>query len=442
MEDDSHCESPLGRFASLLTRFEVVSFNRNAGLVVLRTHSALSDKDKDFLDEGPFYIRSNSEDTADRKLLTVEVPRDRTACFVAHDLNDLMNNEGEFNDAPEDFLVLKIASGEGACWSGCGELPSEICSYRSILTLVSTLRKYSDAISMDQQTLSFFDVERVDIRLKPLPCIADSKFPSNRLIEFLETPGMRNLRIEAFKTTLWDQLKNYSVDERFERLVKCSRGDSFLNALRHNFNLSKSDYTLDRILEKARSEQRLLAEQVATMTLSLEAKAFVLPGTIFLAGSLLEPGKGITLQNVILLSASLALAMISTVAFQAQKDVSDDLKKQIESAQKQLSTKVDDKETDQRLEKLSGRLDRLWLFKLAIVAGAWLLFIVLAIVSFASGTPPQKSNDPVAQETAPVDASTSAVEPLPETMTEAAVGSPSVSEDEAAEKEPLTPDEL
>lgn len=323
--------------------------------------------------------------------ISLEVPRDPSSAFVAENIADLLRNERCLEKEPKEFLVLKCGEKEEPYWSGqSGAPPTEIDSYRSVIQLISILKKEADALTTNPTVATYFDVERIDIVIKSTTEIFSSAFPADELNSFLSEEGLSQTRRDAFRVTLWDKLKHFSPNERFGQLLKDDRGKSFMRALKYNFCVAKKDFSLDRRLEMARQEYRELAGNLSKLVSGLEAKAFVVPGTLLLAARFVEMGQGLEFKNLTICISASILAAILTIAYKTHQDIASEAIEEIDEAKKKLSEGQSDEEVSNKFARLKDRFKRVQSLKLGVVVLAWIVAGSLFIVCLYPIVPDQK----------------------------------------------------
>lgn len=398
-------DSKLGTLVEILKKCEKPEGIEADDTIALKVVDPLTLDELGYLNQSPLAIShaisakgtsvkvSEFNSALSGSLLKIRVPRDRRRLLVASCFDDFLEAGSALINEPTEYIILEESFEAQPFQSAIdsGDMPERVRSYRTTREVVDLLRTEADHTSVDDKTFSFFDAERIDIVVSECSQVLSSDFPVLELKAFLSESGMQTLRKEAFKTTLWDTLKDYSTAERFRRLIEKGRGASFMRAVQYNFRLAKSDYTLGKRLESARQEYRELAGNLAKLASGLEAKAFVLPGTLLLAGRFISLGDGVTFSNTVISLSTVALAIISTVAYKAHSDISRDFEEEIEKARSNLSDTHEDQLIRTRLNRLSGRFERIQKIKLAITIGSWL--VALAIVIACVWPSKAESND-------------------------------------------------
>jgi len=393
-------EQQLGVLVEVLKKCERQGDITSDGTITLKIIDLLSTEELSYLNRQPLAIRSastsegsivkvsnllDSATSVSSLSLVIEVPRIRRGLLVASNCDDFLEGDVALIHEPKEYLILseELAAQPFVSSVESESYPEKIRSYRTVRRVIEILKTEADHASADGKTYSFFDAERIDIVIGACRQVWTSDFPADELDKFLSENGMQTLRKEAFKTTLWDTLKDYSTEERFRRLIEKGRGASFLRATKYNFRLAKSDHTLSKRLESARQEYRELAGSLAQLASGLEAKAFVLPGTLLFAGQFLSPGEGATFSNAVIILSTVALAIISTFAYRAHSDITRDFEDEIKKAKLNLLDTKEDKLIE-KLDRLTGRFKRIRCLKRCIALGVCLVAIGIIVACFWS----------------------------------------------------------
>lgn len=422
---------------------EVVEALKESELIYLNSSplSIASAKDADGNTVRVSTLTGDSAGVTPRSKLKVTVPRDRRGQLVASNFDDFLADGDALFHEPKEYIILDEELEFQPFFStqeAKGDF-DKIRSYRTAKAVVTILQEESDHFSEDSKTVTFFDAERVDIEIGCSAQILKTDFPCDELKEFLSQNGMQTLRKEAFKTTLWDTLKDYGSEERFRRLIEKGRGTSFMRAVNYNFRLAKSDHSLGKRLDSARQEYREIAGNLAKLAAGLEAKAFVLPGTLLLAGRFLNRGEGLTFSNALIALSTIALAVISTVAFKAHCDISEDFSEEIEKVRNNLSDTEEDQKIRSKLKLLDRRFGRIKKMKLSIVIGSWLVALGITVACF---WPNQNDTSPEVEGASSAPSSIGTASPVVPTTTTPKVGGPAEahSEEETILKEQEVPE--
>ncbi|MGJ8634318.1 MAG: hypothetical protein ACSHX7_10390 [Luteolibacter sp.] len=326
--------------------------------------------------------------------ISIEVPRDPAFVYVATDISDLLKSDCCLEKEPKEILVLQCGEEKKPYWSGqTAPLPAVVQSYRSALQLISILKNEADALTLNPTVATYFDVERIDIKINFTKRILSSAFPANELEDFLNQEGLSQTRRDAFRVTLWDKLKHHSPSERLGELLRDDSGNSFMRALKYNFRVAKKDFSLDRRLECARQEYRELAGNLSKLVSGLEAKAFVVPGTLLLAARFVEIGQGLGFKNLTICISASILAVILTIAYKTHKDIASEAVGEIVEAKKNLGEGQADEDISQKFSRLEHRFQRVQYLKFGIVILAWLVAIGLFAVCLHTVVPVQESEE-------------------------------------------------
>lgn len=384
-------------FLRLCPKIEFLSGIDDEECVKICVLDDLDAKEVRYLNNDEFVIKSAEQNNGTKirlsqlttapkgTILKLEVPRNTSSVFVANDISDLMAQAGCLEQEPKEFFLLNCTSTETSYWSKDKSIPKEVQAYRSAVELIKILKDTADGISSSPLLVTFFDVERVDILVKPPSKAMSANFPAKELKAFLSEEGLSETRKDAFRVTLWDKLKHFSPAERFDELLKEDRGSSFMRALRYNFRVAKKDFSLDRRLETARQEYRELAGNLAKLVSGLEAKAFVVPGTLLLSARFIDSGQGFGFKNATICVSATILAIIVHVAYCTHKEITEEAADEIDRAKENLSEGESDQEVLAKLDRLQSRFNRVKKLKLGIVVLAWLVAVSLVTACFVGG---------------------------------------------------------
>ncbi len=397
-------DGKLRDFLRLRPKIKFLSSIDGEECVEIQVIADLDNKEVEYLNTDVFVIKRAAKDDGNKikasnlntakkgTLLRVEVPRDPVSLIVADDIVDLMAQAGCLEQEPKEFFLLNCTSTKTSYWSEDKSVPQEVQAYRAAVQLVRILKDTADGISPGSLQVTFFDVERIDILIKSPSKPMSASFPAAELRDFLSDEGLPETRKDAFRVTLWDKLKHFSPAERFDELLKEDRGSSFMRALRYNFRVAKKDFSLDRRLETARQEYRELAGNLAKLVSGLEAKAFVVPGTLLLSARFIDSGQGFGFKNATLCVSATILAIIVNVAYCTHQEISEEAADEIDRAKENLSEGEADQEVLAKLNRLQSRFNRVKKLKLGIVFLAWIVAAALVAACFLGGDPTKSEN--------------------------------------------------
>lgn len=309
--------------------------------------------------------------------VTLGVPRSSTAGCVCWDWNDLLGLEGALTRIPRKFLVVNGLRKERQALFFSTEqearLP-EVRSYLSAVELARVLRQHSDHNSHSPPASVFFEVDRLEIPVSLTLKDLDEPFPVEELAEFLNTEERKLARVETFRGTLWDLLKDYPAQERFQRILVTGRSGRFIRSLKHNFAIVQADLRLDRRLEKARAEHAELSDRLAGIVSGIETKALAIPTAIFLLLKFLDPAEGFSSFNLGLIVASILIAIILTGGFVAQRSITKTISEEIEDATNNLIAGLEkDQELERKFNRLKHRITVSNAVKALVMICAWIV---------------------------------------------------------------------
>lgn len=121
---------------------------------------------------------------------------------------------------------------------------------------------------------------------------------------------------------------------------------------------------------------------MAKLVSGLEAKAFVVPGTLLLSARFIDSGQGFGFKNATICVSATILALIVNVSYCTHKEISEEAADEIDRAKKNLSEGEPDKEILAKLNRLQSRFNRVKKLKLGIVLLAWIVAAALTAACF------------------------------------------------------------